>query len=245
METSSPFEIESFALPALEAKIMELYDGYTNNSLEELSYLDCLKDCLGIRKDIINQNCKFTPETVKHIERINAILTENTAKVLTKAGVLNKQMKAQKLAGDDFLDEFIIETTMGVTYTNEESILTLNIDENNGESDYHAMAEILHATAGEFTILRRFFFSYMDNEISGENNDDSNRDESLRQNWNFGLIGAPELRHIPYFCYASHILFEESNYSISDIIRINDIRNEIKVTWKNLKKDQYISPDMA
>jgi hypothetical protein len=142
-------------------------------------------------------------------------------------------MKDQKLAGDDFLDEYIIEATMSVNYINEESILTLVIDENNGESDYHAMAEILHATAGELGNLRRFFFSDFDNQRFGENDTVFNKDESLRQNWNFGLIGAPELRHIPYFCYASHILFEESNYSISDIIRINDIRNEIKVKWVN------------
>ena len=241
MNTNSLFEIESFSLPALETKILDLYEGYLKSNLEDFDILNCLKDCLLIRKDIINQKFVFTSNAVKHIERLNNLLNNSTVKVLAKAGALNEQMKALKLAGEDFLDEYLIEATMGVTYTNEESILTLEIDENNGESDYHAIAEILQATAEEFAILRRFFFSDTDNEIFGRNEDESNRDESLRQNWNFGLLGAPELRYIPYFCYASHILFEESNYSISDIIRINDIRNEITVKWVNLKEEKIVS----
>ena len=236
MNTNSLFEIESFSLPALETKILDLYEGYLKSNLEDFDILNCLKDCLLIRKDIINQKFVFTSNAVKHIERLNNLLNNSTVKVLAKSGALNEQMKALKIAGEDFLDEYLIEATMGVTYTNEESILTLEIDENNGESDYHAIAEILQASAGELSILRRFFFSDMDNEIFGVNDDVSNRDESLRQNWNFGLLGAPELRYISYFCYASHILFEESTYSISDIIRINDIRNEITVKWVNLSK---------
>jgi hypothetical protein len=176
---------------------------------------------------------------VKHIDRINSILTKSTAKVLAKACALNEQMKVLKFAGDDFLDDYIIEATMGVTYTNEASILTLEIDENHVESDYHAMAEVLQATAWEFGSLRRFFFSEHDNLSSQESIKDLMKDESLRQNWDFGLLGGPELRHIPYFCYALHILSEDSNYSISDIIRVNDIWNEINVKWVNWGEKKY------
>ena len=45
--------------------------------------------------------------------------------------------------------------------------------------------------------------------------------------------GLFELRPIEYFCYASHLLFVESNDSISDAIRINDVCNEVKVTHQN------------
>ena len=209
MESTSPFEIKSFALPALEAKILELYDGYINSGLQNYALLDCLKDCMLLRKDTINQNFVFTQEAVIHIERINTILIESTAKVLAKAEALNAQMKALKIAGDDFLDNYVIEATIGVTYNNEESILRLDADENNGESNYHAMAEVLEATSGELGSLQRFFFSESDNLPCNEINDDILKDESLWQNWNFGLLGAPELRHISYLCYTSHILFED------------------------------------
>ena len=137
------------------------------------------------------------------------------------------QLKTLKNDYKDFQDEFIIEIQLGVTYTDEDSLLTLNTDENEGVSNYQAMSEILKATSGQFNCLRRFIFSELD---SGE----SFFDESLRQNWNFGILGEPELRDIRYMGYATHLLFTDTNYSVSDIIRINECWSEIKISW-NIK----------
>jgi hypothetical protein len=243
MTTNSPFEIDSFTIPSLEKKILELYDGYINSSLEDKDYLYCMKDCLSARKDIINQNFKFSKDAVKHIERINKMLIDRTAKLLTKAGTLYDQMKALRLAGDEFLEYFIIDATMCVNKIDKESILLFDSDENNGESDYIEMSEVLDFTRDEFDYLRRFSFSEYNNRLGSDNDDDFKKDESLRQNWNFSLLGAPELRHIPYIGYATHLLFEDSNYSISDIIRIDSVRSVIKVTWMNEGENRKFNYD--
>lgn len=233
MTTNSLFEIDSFELPDLEKKILELYVGYFETTLEDKNYLYCMRECLSIRKDIININIEFTPEVVKHIERVNKMLIDSTEKVLTKAGNLYDYMKAQKLAGDEFLDYFIIDATMIVNRLKEESILSFDVDENNGESNYVAISDVLDATKDEFEYLRRFYFSEYNYRLGNDNDDDFKKDESLNQNWNISLLDAPELKHIPYICYATHFLFEKTNYSISDIIRINNVSSEIKVTWMN------------
>jgi hypothetical protein len=233
MTTNSPFEIDSFALPCLEKKILELYEGYLESALEDKDYLYCMRDCLSMRKDIINQSIAFTSEVVKQIERINKMLIDSTAKVLAKAGTLYDQMKALKLAGDEFLDYFVIDATICVNNIDEKSIKSFNADENNGESNYIAMSEVLNATKGEFEHLRRFLLSEYDSRSCNDQDDDFRKDVSLRQNWNFNLLGASELRHIPYISYATHLLFVDSNYSISDIIRIKSVSSEIKVTWIN------------
>jgi hypothetical protein len=233
MTKNSLFEIDSFELPDLEKKILELYNAYFESAFEDKNYLYSMRDCLSMRKDIINVNFEFTPEAVKNIERVNNMLINSTERVLAKAGILYEQMKAQKLAGDEFLDYFIIDATMTVNRIKEESILSFDVDENNGESNYVAMSEILDATKDEFEYLRRFSFSEYIYRLGNDNNDDFKKDESLNQNWNINLLDAPELKHIPYICYATHFLFEKTNYSISDIIRINSVSSEIKVTWMN------------
>ncbi len=58
-------------------------------------------------------------------------------------------------------------------------------------------------------------------------------DHMLEINRNIDLLDAPKLSRIEYFCYASHILFVDSNYSISDATRINEVCNEVKVTHQN------------
>ena len=133
----------------------------------------------------------------------------------------------------DFLDDFNVEGTVAVGYIGEESILTFDKDENNGQSDYQAMADVLDFTNNAFAYLRTFSISDEGNLFPGEPEDKFIIDDTMELNWNIELLSAPELSFIEYFCYASHILFVDSRYSLSDIIRINDFWNEVKVTHQN------------
>lgn len=222
----SAFEIESFEIPALESKIVELYEGYLEGALQDEDIFDCLTDCLQMRKEVINEAIEFTPIIVSQIERVNSLLISTSSNALLKAKMMDWQLNTLKKEYDNFGDDFSIEIKLGIAYKGENSILTLDTDENEGVSNYQAMAEILQASSGQFNCLRRFIFSASD---WGE----SFKDESLRQNWNFGILGAPELRGIKYMGYATHLLFTDTNYSISDIIRINECRSEIMISWNN------------
>ena len=169
-----------------------------------------------------------------HIERVNRILTEGRAKVLQRCGFLYKQMLQMKKQGDDFPDDFEIEGTVTVRFNNEDSVLTFDDDENNGQSDYVAMAEVLEVTQTDFECLTSFYFSWCkDADLQASHEELGIIDRSLKTNFNYELLDAPELRHIEYFCFASHVLFVDMDYSLSDIIRINDVWNEVKVTHQN------------
>jgi hypothetical protein len=150
-------EIEKLMLPELEVKIKELYEGsQTNQNRKD----DRLKACLWQRKDLINKNFKFTPEAVKHIERVNRMLSESRAKVLNRCALLYRQMLQLKKEGDDFLDDFRIVGTVTIHFRGEESVLTLDNDENNRQSDYVAMADVLENTQTDFECLTSFSFSW-------------------------------------------------------------------------------------
>ena len=228
-------EIEKMSLPELEKTIKELYKEFQKSRAYKD---DRLKACLNQRKWVINRNFKFTPEAVKHVERVNRLLTEGSAMVLKRCGLLYRQMLKLKQEGDDFLDDFEIEGSMSFPFGDEESLLVLAEDENSGQSDYVAMADVLDYTSPDFGILSGFHFSYSE-DADWQMSDEELRimDDRLDFNWNIELLEAPELKVIEYFCYWSHLLFVDMDYSISDVIRLKNFAFEVKVTHQNLGRE--------
>ena len=174
-------EIEKLSLSDLELMIKELYVVF-QKSREYKDYE--LEACLCQRKHLINKDFIFTPLSVQHIERVNTSLTISTAKVLAKATVLNAQMKDDKLAGDDFLNDYDIEATVKINYWDEASVLILDVDENNGQSDYKLMADILDYTKTTYEHLRWFHFCDSDNMERNETDETLSKDYMLKDNWN-------------------------------------------------------------
>jgi len=223
-------KMEQLSLPELEELIKEQFIIFQKSCNRKDWKLDM---CLCQRKYLINSNFKFTPKVVSHIERINRILTESTARVLERSRLLYKQMVRLIQQGDNFLDDFNVDGSISASFNGEASVLILDEDENYGQSDYISMAEILNYMLLDFENLRAFYFSYDGNPESREIDEDRFKDDMLELNWNIEILSSPELSSINYFCYASHILFCDSEYSISDAIRVNDIWNEVKVIHQN------------
>jgi len=228
-------EIEKMSLPELENRIKILHKEFQRSGANKDDKLDA---CLNVRKRLINSNFVFTPEAIKGIERINRILMESTAKVLKRTNLLCKHMTELKASGDDFLDSFYIEGTVSIKFNSEESLLLPAHDENNGQSDYVVMAEILEDANHSYENLREFSFDEGGELFSTEDEEVFVGDEMLENNWNIEELSESALRGIEYFCYASHILFVHSNYSFSDSIRINDIWNEVTVRHQNFGEKQ-------
>jgi hypothetical protein len=226
-------EIESLSLEELELRIKFHYETYDHCKREMRPLVEeNIENYLFERQIRINKGFVFTPLVVKQIERINQILIDHTAKLLAKANIINQQMLELKRSGDEFLDDYFIEATLEVRYWDENSLLELEEDENEGKSDYHKMAEILQESRLDGHV-RRFLYRDTETVFQEGSGDGFQEDNMLEFHWNDEVLSAPELSHIPYFCHASHDLFCHHNYSISDIIRMNDFRNIIKVEWEN------------
>ena len=224
-------KVEKMSVPELEKEIHKLYPTFlkSNETAKWKMHI-----CLWSRKSKLNKNFKFTAAQVEQLERVNQLLIDATAILLKKTEQLDRQMQAIKASGDDFLDDYDIEANLTIVFYDEDSILVIDEDENDGQSDYQAMVEVLDET---LTMpLRSFYFHDNDNTESTETDDKRYEDNMLNLNWDIEELSAPELKHIPYFCYASHSLFCHSNHSYSDIIRIKSFRNEIEVTWQNIIK---------
>lgn len=220
------------SLRALEARIKELHRDARKRGV---SKNDPLKLALLERRRRIRQNFQYSPAQVSQIERVNQILTDGSAKVLQRAGQLYRQMLQLKSAGDEFLDDFEIEATVSIGYSGAGSVLRLDFDENQGESDYQAMAEILDDCQSGDNNLRSFHFSCQpaaDWRASDEALGIVDTMILAGESWREDCLDVPELRHIN-FCHAAHCLFVHSAYSLSDIIRCNDFWNQVQVTHQN------------
>ena len=183
----------------------------------------------------MNKDIRFTPEIITQIERVNSILVENRAKLLRRCQMLYRQMLQLKVKGDEFLTDFDIEGTLSVAYFEDEPLPDPGFDENNGQSNYAAMADVLEWTETTFALASHFYFTYREDANPDASNEELGIiDTLLEHNWNIELLDAPELSHIEYIGYASHNLFVHSKYAISDIIRIKYFENEVTVIHQNL-----------
>jgi len=72
-------KMKQLSLPELEELIKEQFKVFQRSRMRKDWKLDLYLDQ---RKYLINSNFIFTPKAVNHIERVNQILTESTAKVL-------------------------------------------------------------------------------------------------------------------------------------------------------------------
>lgn len=239
MITTTFDDLETLSLTELEDKIKLLYKIYETCKVnQQKDLLDQLDTYLAERRYRIKKGFVFTPLVVKQIERINKLLTEKSAKLMAKTAFLYEQMKANKRTGDDFLDDYHLEATLDVVYRGENSILTFEPDENAHECDYPSMAEIFSLMPNSVSKPLLRFHLHDPNTLHGPFNIDALlRDVQHWENWEEQwLLRIPELERIPSICNALRGLVVHSNYSLSDILRINDIRCEVSVDWRNHEK---------
>ena len=138
-----------------------------------------------------------------------------------------------KARGDNFLTDFFIQARLSVEFNGPDSLLVLAEDENEGQSDCETMAEILAGVKHNGQSLHHIMLSDDETLNIDSKDEDFIEDPFLKKNWNIELLAAPELSHITHFCYASHALFCDTLYSLSDIIRTNDFCSEVEVTHRN------------
>jgi hypothetical protein len=165
---------------------------------------------------------------------------EARAKVLNRCNLLYRQMLQLLQQGDDFVDEFEVEGSVTINFRDEDTVVILMKDENSGQSDYVAMSDALEYTQTDSMRHTSGFSFPFTGEADLQTSDEELGliDSTSNVNWNFEQLNAPELSGIKYFCYDSHALFCDSDYSFSDAIRIKDVRSEVKVTHTHLGKEK-------
>lgn len=187
---------------------------------------------LGKRANYLNSMFLASPAEIKTFEHINNLFMKKGAQMRERAALLYQTLKSMKTMSEfDDIYDIIAEMRIIGDENDDDSILKLPEDDYYA-SDFLMAAEVLGIIKGKecFPVDSCSYFinasdlgTRYDNpgESFTENSDDGT-------NWAEGPLCHPALSHI-CICHAIHDLCTHNEYSIPDILRINDIEITVKL----------------
>ena len=171
-----------------------------------------------------------TPAEVARLEKINGMLLEMTNRTYHRTADMMRALMVMKK--DDMDDDYELEGKLAPRFDIPYSVLRLEDDDYYG-SDFIRMAAILQETekhkpgmadvSCDWSRLKDKTPSATDKELECANIMDDG------DSWAEGPLRHPKLAHIK-ICYALHALCTHMNWSIPDVLRINDFSIEVKFT---------------
>ena len=175
-------------------------------------------------------DCHCTPAEVERLEKVNDLLLEMTNRTYHRTADLVRALLVMKK--DDMDDDYMIESRLIPVFDIPYSVLRLDGDCYYG-SDFIRMAAILQETEKNkpgmadvfcnWSLLKGKSPSATDAELECSNDMDDGT------TWAEGPLRDPRLEHI-VVCHALHALCTHMNWSIPDVLRINDFSIEVKLT---------------
>jgi len=232
--------------PLLKLSVSELeqmaYALYEANSFNNYTHL--IRDCLWERRNKLNARFEFTQEAIERLRFMNDLVQRKQDSLLGKCVSMSFDFIRERESEKGLPYDVIIEGEIDVRYDSDRPLNHPPVDENNNECDYEKVAEILSDYDNITSALGRLHCIELDEtmnshmtieaflEVNGY--EPSSFDYGKTFEYNNYTVGryARQLAAIPVnFAFAC--LVDHSKYSFSDIIRINDVKEEIKVGLKS------------
>ena len=194
--------------------------------------VESVRDMMGYRKFILDtlfaKHC--TDAEIARLEKINTLLLDLTNRTYKRTADLFRALIA--MPKDELDDDYEIEGLLVPEFDTVDSTLRLEEDTYYG-SDFTRMAAILQETekymldlahvSPLWSSMADYSPTMSDKELNCENPLDDGT------SWAEGALRNPKLEHVTV-CYALHALCTHINFSLPDILRINDFKIEVKLS---------------
>lgn len=228
-----------YELKQLERRILEI----TGDPLEtgfrkfltwanDKSAVEQVDEMMSTRSYLLNilfeKHC--TPEEISRLEKVNTLLKELSERTYKRTG--NLARKVLSTPHEELDDDFTIESKLVPEFDIPYSVLRL-ADDAFYCSDFIRMAAVLQETEefkpGMADIywfpdkVQSYTPAISDKELGCADEMDDGT------SWAEAWLAIPPLQHINV-CYALHALATHQNWSIPDILRINDFKIEVQLT---------------
>lgn len=196
------------------------------NAVERVQEL--MSDRSYILHLLFEKHC--TPSEIARLEKVNELLLDLTNHTYKRTASLVRQVLS--MPKEELDDDLIVEGKLVPEFDLPSSVLRLEDDSYYG-SDFVRMAAILQETE-EYQPGMADVHCYL-NQI--ENYTPATTDEQLGcantmddgTTWAEAWLRIPPLKHI-IICHALHALVTHMNWSIPDVLRINDYKIEVTLT---------------
>lgn len=196
------------------------------NAVERVQEL--MSDRSYILHLLFEKHC--TPSEVTRLEKVNELLLDLSNRTYKRTAIMARQILS--MPREELDDDLTVEGKLVPEFDLPSSVLRLEDDSYYG-SDFVRMAAILQETE-EYQPGMADVHCYL-NQI--ENYTPATTDEQLGctntmddgTTWAEAWLRIPPLEHIT-ICYALHALVTHMNWSIPDVLRINDYKIEVTLT---------------
>ncbi len=200
--------------------------GRNEANVEEVEEL--MSDRCFILNLLFDSHC--TQCEVERLEKINALLLKMSDRTYHRTADMARALMVMRKDGLD--DDYELEGKLVPVFDIPYSVLRLADDDHYG-SDFVRMAAVLQETEKHkpgmadvsccWSRMKDMSPAASDKELECSNDMDDGR------SWAEGPLLLPSLDHITV-CYALHALCTHMNWSIPDVLRINDFTIEVKLT---------------
>ena len=194
--------------------------------------IDKMQELLEMRARYLNRMFQATPEEVKRFEVLNNLFLKKANEMRQRSAMLYEAMKQMKTM-PEFDDQYEIEATMRVygETSDEECIVKLPEDEYYG-SDFLLAAEALNFTMPDNWNHSNCFYCVEAPDLNTEkDNPGTSFTDTMEDglSWAEGALYHDALKHI-CICYPIHDICCHNPYSIPDLLRINDVKIDVKLS---------------
>ena len=185
-----------------------------------------IKELLNVRQSLLNELFFATSEEIIRLEQVNSLLDELTKKMYHRTASLYRALLSS-YRDEEFDDDYEIEGTLkcNVDYDSEDgsygTVLKLENDEFYG-SDFGYMIALINEMQDRENIVE-WHIGYKETHTLSMSNEEldcyDHWDDGV--SWNEGELNRKELEHI-CICYAMHVICVHNEYSLPDLLRLND-----------------------
>lgn len=209
---------------------------------KNIKELDDLETLVGLRCFILNRMFKATPDEVKRFEEINALLDGLTKKMYHRTASFYRSLLAS-CRDESFDDDYNVEGSLScnldyIKDEQNEDVLCLENDEYYGSDFAYMMSLVwyledeLHGDFGRN--IEECSIRHEASNTPNMTNEEWDCYDSLDDgvSWAEGSLCIKELEHI-CMCHAIHSICTHHEYSIPDLLRMNNFWVEAKITCQH------------
>lgn len=203
-----------------------------------------IKELLNVRQTLLYELFFATSEEIIRLEQVNSLLDELTKKMYHRTASLYRALMSS-CRDEEFDDDYEILGTLkcNVDYDSEDgsygTVLKLENDEFYG-SDFGYMIALINGMQDVENIVE-CHIGYKETHTSSMNDKDldcyDRWDDGI--SWNEGQLNRKELEHI-CICYATHVICVHNEYSLSDLLRLNDFWVEVQIKCQHFISQKHL-----
>jgi Leucine-rich repeat (LRR) protein len=210
---------EKFSVRQLETLLCSAPRRHNAGELEK----EIVKNIILVRCCRLNRKFKWTAENIRRITEVSDKFLAAWEEGFVKAKVVIDMLYEKAEDKDRFWDNYDAEIIL-----DPEILLP---DTVSGEFEY--------PVNGVYSVLMDYFNAEfeLDLALSGDYDPETKNENGFRENihinhdlsWNIEGFGDIDLKD-HYICYAIYVLYSHNNWANADILKINNISSEVRVT---------------